>query len=296
MSKDLPRTPDPILPTQLRALFRRHGFRPRRRLGQTFLVDRNIVRKIVEAAQLAGQEPVLEVGAGAGAVTAALAATARRVVAIEVDPTLVAILQETVGDGATVVCADMLEVDWGQVLGSEFKGQWRVVANLPYAITGPALLRLAETREWAERMVIMVQAEVAERLAAPPGTRTRGILSVILQTLFEVEIVTSVSRTCFWPRPRVDSTILTLNVRRPALLSASLEPAFRRVVRAAFGVRRKTLSNALAHASVMDLSKSEAKRLLSQCGIDQARRAETLSEAEFLRLASALAQLQDRPR
>ena len=99
-----------------------------------------IVQKIVEAAQLAGQEPVLEVGAGAGAVTAALAATARQVVAIEVDPTLVAILHETVGDGATVVCADMLEVDWGQVLGSEFKGQWRVVANLPYAITVPALI------------------------------------------------------------------------------------------------------------------------------------------------------------
>ena len=296
MNQDLPRTPDPILPTHLRALFRHHGFRPRRRLGQTFLVDRNIVQKIVEAAQLAGQPPVLEVGAGAGAVTAALAAATRRVLAIEVDPTLVSILHETVGDGATVICGDVLTVDWRQVLGSQFKGQWRVVANLPYAITGPALLRLAETREWAERMVIMVQAEVAERLAAPPGTRTRGMLSVILQTLFEVQTVTSVSRTCFWPRPQVDSTILTLNIRRPALLSASLEPAFQRVVRAAFGVRRKTLSNALAHASETGLSKTEAQRLLSQCGIDQARRAETLSEAEFLRLAGALAELQDKPR
>ncbi len=289
MTQDLPSARDPTSPTQLRALFHNHGFRPQRRLGQTFLVDANIARRIVASAELSGDQPVLEVGAGAGAVTLELTKAAPRVIALEIDPKLVAILHETVGDRAQVVHADVLEVDWSGLFGTRDKGRWRIVANLPYAITGPALFRLSETREWAERLVIMVQQEVAERLIASPGGRTRGILSVLFQVLFDVNVVARVPRTCFYPRPRVDSTIVTMKARRPGPLPPSREPVFRRVIRAAFGTRRKTLANALATAPEMALSKPDALAILAQCAIDQTRRAESLTGQEFLRLTEAIA-------
>ena len=289
MSQDPPPATHPLSPTQLRALFRRHGFHPRRGLGQTFLIDGNIVRNIVAAADLTGDEPVLEVGAGAGAVTGELVRAARRVVAVELDATLVVILREVLGDAAEIVQADMLALDWADLLGSADRGRWRVVANLPYAITGPALFRLAELRDWARRLVIMVQEEVGERLTAPPGGRARGILSVLLQALFDITVAARVSRTCFWPRPKVDSMVLVMDVRCPAVLPSALEPAFRRVVRAAFGTRRKTLANALATSPELAISKADAIAALSGCGVDPGRRAESLSEEEFLRLAEAVA-------
>jgi 16S rRNA (adenine1518-N6/adenine1519-N6)-dimethyltransferase len=288
VSQDPAPTPNPPSLTQLRAVFRQHGFHPRRSLGQTFLIDGNIVRNIVAAADLTGGESVLELGAGAGAVTSELAHAARRVVAVELDSTLVAILHDVVGDAAEIVQADMLSLDWADLFGPADRGRWRVVANLPYAITGPALFRLAEVRQWASRLVIMVQEEVGERLVASPGGRARGILSVLLQALFDITIVARVSQTCFYPRPKVDSMILVMDVRSPAVLSPALEPAFRRVVRAAFGTRRKTLANALAAAPELAISKADAIAALSHSAIDPRRRAESLSEEEFLRLAEAI--------
>jgi len=289
MTQDLPSAPDPTSPTQLRELFHKHGFRPRRSLGQTFLVDANIARNIVAAAALTGREPVLEIGAGAGALTRELARAAARVVAVEIDPALVAILGETVGGAAKVIHADVLALDWQELLGEPNKGRWRVVANLPYAITGPALLRLSEARAWVARMIVMVQQEVAERLTAPPGGRIRGMLSVLLQAFFDLRMIARVPRTCFWPRPRVDSTVLALTVRHPPAIPASLELTFRQVVRAAFGTRRKTLANALPHAGELGLTKEEARALLMQSDIAESRRAETLTEEEFLHLTQAVA-------
>ena len=289
MTGDLPRCPDPSSPAQLRELLRRHGFRPRRGLGQTFLVDANIVRKIVRAAELTGQEPALEVGAGAGAVTRELARYAGHVLAIEIDPVLMGVLRESVGRAAELLQADVLTVDWEGLLRTGGKGSWRVVANLPYAITGPAILRLLEAQHWVERLVIMVQREVAERIVAPPGGRARGMLSVLVQAVCGTKVVGPASRTCFWPRPRVDSTILALSVRRPSLVPGPLEPLFRRVVKSAFGTRRKTLANALAHARGMGLPKAVVNALLSECEIEDRRRAESLSAEEFVRLTGTIA-------
>jgi 16S rRNA (adenine1518-N6/adenine1519-N6)-dimethyltransferase len=289
MTRDLPSAPDPTSAAQLRQLFRDHEFHPNRSLGQTFLVDANIVAKVIAAAELTGQEAVLEIGAGAGAVTRALARAAGRVVAIEVDPKLVAILGETLGEAAEVVQADVLAVEWRALLGPPQSlagrgGRWRVVANLPYAITGPALFSLTEARGWFDRLVVMVQREVAERLTAPPGSRARGMLSVLLQAFFDVSKVMVVSRNCFWPRPKVDSEILALTVSRQVLVPTSLEASFRQVVRAAFASRRKTLANALSHAIELGLSKGEAVDLLRGCRIEPNRRAETLTQQDFLRL------------
>ena len=278
--------PDPTSPTVLRELFRDHDFHPRRSLGQTFLTDANIVGKIVAAAELSGREPVLEIGPGAGAVTRALVAAAPRVLAIEIDRTLIAVLRDTVGEPVEILNADVLTVDWEQTLGGE--GRWRVVANLPYAITGPAILQLLSARRYVDRLVIMVQLEVAERLLAPPGGRQRGLLSVLVQAACEVKSVWRVSRTCFWPQPRVDSEILALAVRRPSLVPESVAPVFARVVHAGFATRRKMLVNALAHSPELGLTKDDARSALISCGIDPDRRAETLSEMEFLRLAEVL--------
>ena len=292
MSRDSADRPDPTSRSQLRALFREHGFRPRRRFGQTFLVDANIVRKIVGVADLSGGEPVLEVGAGAGAVTRVLAERARRVVAIEIDPTLVAILDETVGEGAEIVRADVLEVDWAGLLGDEGGGSWRVVANLPYAITGPAILRLMDARQWLDRLLIMVQEEVAERLVAGPGVRARGMLTVMLEAVCEKNLVARVPRTCFWPKPRVDSAVVALTVRRPPLVPEELEPVFRQVVKAAFASRRKTLVNALARAAPLESAKEEVEACLAESGIEPRRRAESLSAEEFVALAAAVSRRQ----
>jgi 16S rRNA (adenine1518-N6/adenine1519-N6)-dimethyltransferase len=292
--------PDPTSRAALRALFRRHNFHPRRSLGQTFLVDANIVRKIVAAAELTGQGRVLEIGPGTGAVTRALVEAASRVVAIEIDPKLVAILRETVGEAAEVIEGDVLGVELGPLLsstsplpraglGEKREGQWRVVANLPYAITGPAIIRLLGVQEQLESMVVMVQQEVAERIAAPPGGRERGLLSVLVQSACKVKLVARVPRTCFWPQPRVDSAVLALAVRRPPLVPPQLRPVFTRVARAGFGKRRKTLLNALTGSQELALSKDAARALLAGCGIDSDRRAETLTETEFLSLARSVA-------
>ncbi len=288
MVEDGSAEPDPLVPAQLRLLFRKHEFRPRRRLGQTFLVDRNIAHKIVRAAGLTGEEQVVEVGAGAGAVTGVLTRSAGRAVAVEVDPALVAMLRETVGCAAEIVHADLLTLEWADILGEERSGRWRVVANLPYAITGPAILKLLEGADWFADMVIMVQEEVAERLLAEPGSHARGLLTVLVEAAAEVSSLGRVSRTCFFPRPRVDSTILRLNVRRPGLVPAQLADSFGAVVRAAFSSRRKTLANALSQGFGSKLPKEEAALLLSDCGIDPSRRAETVSAREFLQLAKAL--------
>jgi 16S rRNA (adenine1518-N6/adenine1519-N6)-dimethyltransferase len=269
-------------------LFRRHDFRPRKRLGQSFLIDGNIARKIVRLAELDGARSVVEIGAGAGAVTQFLAREAARVVAVEIDTKLVAMLRETVGDEAEIVEADMLRLDWDHVLGI---GQrpWRVVANLPYSITGPALLRLLQAAEVFDRLVIMIQKEVADRLLAPPGDHARGLLTVLTEAYCDISAGGSVTPSCFYPRPRVMSKILVLKVRRPPLVPEMLRDSFMSVVKAAFSARRKTVTNALSHDKWVQLPKEETVAVLSQCGIAPKQRAEDLSAEDFLRLTRALA-------
>ena len=289
MTEHPPAGIDPAARTRLRILFQRHGFHPRRRLGQSFLVDANIVRKAVRALDLTGDECVVEVGAGAGAVTRALAQQARRVIAIELDPALVTILGETVGTAAEIVQGDVLAVQWDELLRDETRGRCRLIANLPYAITGPAIIHLLDGIEWFDHLVIMVQQEVGERLLAPAGSRTRGLLTVLVEAACEARMVGRVARTCFLPRPQVDSTLLALTPRRPGLVPPDLDQTFRLLVKAAFGARRKTLSNSLSQSPALDLPKEDAIALLSQCDIDPGRRAEELSAREFVRLAEAFA-------
>lgn len=242
----------------------RHGVRPRKRLGQHFLVDGRILEAIVAAADLRPGESVLEVGPGAGTLTRALASTGAHVRAVEIDRTLEPVLREVLG-GLPV------EVTWGDALRVPLPRADKVVANLPYQITAPLLARLLEMGGW-ERLVVMIQREVAERAMARPGTRAYGAFTLLVRYHARPEVVCTVPRSAFLPPPRVDSTVLRLWPER----SPYPRGAFFAVVRAAFSQRRKTLANALGRSRAIELA-----------GIDGRRRGETLDVEEFGKLALA---------
>lgn len=277
----------PVLtsPRVLRALLASRGIRPRKRLGQHFLIDRNILDMIIAALDLHPHDRVLEIGAGVGTLTQPLAAGGAQVVAVELDKRLAEVLTETVGAAPNVrfVRGDLLALDLESLL---VDGRWKIAGNLPYYITTPILARLLEVRGRIERMVLTVQREVADRIGAAPGGRDYGSLSVLAQFHCQVERVAAVSRRCFYPEPKVESVILRLRTRdQPPVLVAD-QGLFFAVVRAAFGQRRKTLANALAGAGLaLDRPVPD---LLRAAGIDPHRRGETLSLEEFASLANRL--------
>jgi len=278
------------------AILKRHGLRPNKSLGQSFLIDRNVLDRIVAAAELAADDTVLEVGAGMGTLTREIAKAARRVLAVELDRGLLAVLAETVGtlQNVTVVPGDVLKLDLVALLRQEGVSTAKVIANLPYYITTPALAAFIQLARAAKPMlvaliVVLVQKEVAARLAAAPGTDEYGALSVMAQYHAQVELVATVSRNVFLPAPKVDSSIVRLRVRDHPPVDVADERLFFDVVKAAFGQRRKTLANALAGASGLRLGRAEAGALLSRVEIDPSRRGETLSIAEFAVVANALA-------
>jgi 16S rRNA (adenine1518-N6/adenine1519-N6)-dimethyltransferase len=274
-------------PSEVAALLRRHGLRPRKRWGQNFLIDRNTLENVLRAAELAPEDSVLEIGPGLGTLTRELAARCRRVIAVEIDPLLVGILRsETLADAANVelVHGDALALDLSALLR---EGSWKVAANIPYYITTPLIERLLSVKERLERIVLMVQREVAARLTAAPGSADYSSLSVFVQYHTEPQITARVSRGAFLPPPDVDSAIVRLRVRREPPVTVQDEAFLLQVVRASFQQRRKTLLNALT--TLPDVSKEAAGMALERAGIDPARRGETLSLPEFARLADALA-------
>jgi 16S rRNA (adenine1518-N6/adenine1519-N6)-dimethyltransferase len=279
--------PNVTSPTELRRLLAEYGIRPAKRLGQSFLIDANIVAKILAAAGVGSGDSVFEVGPGAGALTVALARNAGRVVALEIDGRFVDLLENLLGGApnVSIVRGDILKADLPALLGD---GSWKVLANLPYSVVGPAIARLLQHRRMFPLMLLMVQREVAQRLAAAPGGRDYGVLSVLAQAYMRAEVVGQVGRTCFYPQPRVDSTLVRLTRRDEPAIAVDLEPAFTAVVRAAFRQRRKTLLNALVGAAELALTRERAQHALAAAGIESRRRPESLSPAEFAALARAL--------
>ena len=292
-------------PTRLRPLLERHGLWLRKRFGQHFLCDANILKKIVAAAEIEPGAAVLEIGAGIGTLTVALAEAGARVVAVEVDHRLLPLLRENLAgfDNVEVVHADILKINPAKLaacraglprpaaggrrraraMGARTHPR-KVVANLPYSITAPVLLNLLRQRPRPQLMVLMVQKEVADRLLSPPGAREYGSLAVLVQATMEVERVAAVSRTCFFPAPKVESAIIRLRPRKKALVPLRLTAIFEQVLRASFGQRRKTLLNALS-GSALGLSRAGAAATLGAAGIQPHLRAESLSIPEFVALA-----------
>ena len=268
-----------------RELLQRYGLRPKQSWGQNFLADERVLEQIASAAALRPGEPVVELGPGLGHLTRRLLARDARVIAVERDRDMVRVLEDLALPNLTVVAANAATVDFAQVAGG---GPVTVVGNLPYHLTSPILFRVLEQRDAVLRAVFTLQQEVVTRLAAPPGNRDYGLLSVLLGLWFRVEELFSVPAHLFYPPPKVDSAVVRLTrLDSPRAPVASPE-RFIQLVKAGFAQRRKTLFNSLkAHA---DLGSPEALRAaLEHAGIDPGRRAETLSPEEFAALERALA-------
>lgn len=280
--------------SRTRELLADHNLSLKKSLGQHFLVDERVLDRIIDAAELDGSTGVLEIGPGMGALTERLADRAGWVLAVEIDGRLIPILRELFVDRprVTVVHGDALQVDLKALMDRHLGSAERfsVVANLPYYATSPILMRLLEERLPLDRIVVMIQKEVAERIMAEPGTKEYGSLSVAVRYFAEVFRVCGVPRNCFVPRPQVDSAVIGLRIRREPLVSVRNEPLFFRMVRAAFSQRRKTLANALSSSLFGGKRKAELENLLKEIGIDPNRRGETLTLEEFAQVSDILDQ------
>ena len=272
-------------PRVVQELLLRHGLKPSKHFGQNFLIDENILRQIVAAAQVGSTDLVLEIGPGVGALTQALAQVAGRVVAVEIDAGLFPLLEEVLApyDNVELLCGDFLKLDQDKLFT---RGQsLKVVANLPYYITSPILMALLEGPLHLDCIVVMVQKEVAQRLVAQPGTKAYGVLSVATQYYAVPEIVKVVPPTVFIPRPAVESAVVRLMIHRKPPVDVGDKRVFFRVVRGAFGQRRKTLGNSLATEFADVFSKEQIANFLITADIAPQRRGETLALEEFARLA-----------
>jgi 16S rRNA (adenine1518-N6/adenine1519-N6)-dimethyltransferase len=282
-----------VNPSVTREVVDRFGFHFKKHLGQNFLIDANILDKIVEAANLDSEKGVLEIGPGIGTLTQALADQAGIVVAVEKDDRLIPILSETLRDYPNVQVhhGDVLETDLHTLFVDRF-GERRVsvVANLPYYVTTPIVMKLLEEKLRLDSIVVMVQREVAERMAAPPGGKDYGALTVAVQYYTEPSIVCRVPKTAFMPQPNVESMVIKLKVRDTPAVSVKDEKLFFQTVKASFAQRRKTLLNNLQNNLSVPGGKESVLRILELSGIDPSRRGETLSLEEFARLADEVAQ------
>ncbi|NHN35089.1 16S rRNA (adenine(1518)-N(6)/adenine(1519)-N(6))-dimethyltransferase RsmA [Paenibacillus agricola] len=280
-------------PKKTNDLLKKHHLVLKKSLGQNFLVDPNILQKIVGAADLDATKGVLEIGPGIGALTQQLSKAAGKVIAIEIDQRLLPLLKETLAPypHATVVHGDILKVELQALFQEHFSeyAQVSVVANLPYYITTPIIMKLLEEKLPLEYIVVMIQKEVASRMSASPGGKEYGSLSIAVQYYCEPEVVTIVPRTVFIPQPNVDSAVMRLKVRSKPAVEVEDEAFFFDVVQASFVQRRKTIFNNLAVRYFTKETKGQLEGILQEAGIEPARRGETLSMEEYARLSRCLA-------
>jgi 16S rRNA (adenine1518-N6/adenine1519-N6)-dimethyltransferase len=260
---------------------RPHSIRPRKSWGQHFLIDYNIQRKILNVADLQPEERVVEVGPGRGILTKGLLDRGAHVIAIEIDPQMVDFIRKEITDPRLdLVLGDALQYPYENI-----PGRYKVVANLPYYISTPLLFRFLQERQQVDQMILMLQKEVAERLAAGVGKKSYGALSVIFQFYADIQIAFTVSPTCFRPRPQVGSAVIDFKFLPAPRVAVCNEAAFIKVVKGAFSHRRKSLTNSLTDAG---FPREQIESALSNMGLDRTRRGETLNLAEFAVLSDLL--------
>ena len=281
----------PSLGHETRALLRQYHLLPKRGLGQSFLVSTAVRDLILSAAEVGPDDLVVEIGPGTGVLTEGLAERAGRLMAIERDPGLHRLLTDRLGDRPRVslICDDALSFDFVSVLGEMLPAhkQAKLVSNLPYSVATPLLLRLIPLQRYFSFLLVMLQREVAQRLLAAPGEEGYSALTLRCRYEADVSSVAHVSRTAFYPRPAVDSTVVRLDLLPGPRVSVQSPDLLFRIVRAAFGQRRKMLRNTLLHAGIM-AEPTALERTLTDADIDPKRRGETLSLDEFARLADRL--------
>jgi len=274
--------------SELKSLLRTHGLRLSKRLGQHHLVDSRIVERLVDSFGVSLQDTVVEIGAGLGALTEPLAERADRVIAVEVDQKICALLRERIAQcsNVTVMCEDILAFSWKAHEGSI------VVGAIPYRITSPILTMLSGHRQAIRKAWLVMQKEVASRLVAAPGTKAYGRLSILGQYCWELSTVMTIPRRAFFPQPEVDSTCLCLVPRSQPPIAVDDEQLFFEIVKAAFAHRRKTLVNCLSgEGQRTSLSRAQAQAMLEQLRLPAAVRGETLTLAQFAALANSVGRL-----
>lgn len=279
-------------PTRTKEILAKHGFSFKKSLGQNFLIDTNILQQIVQVADIDEQVGVIEVGPGIGALTEQLAKKAGKVLAIEIDQRLIPVLKETLSPypNVHVVHQDVLETNLASMV-REHLGEYKrisVVANLPYYVTTPILLHFLEAGIQLEHIVVMIQKEVAERIAAKPGTKDYGSLTIAIQYYAQSTIAKIIPKTVFVPQPNVDSAVLKLTMRSQPPVHVVDEDYFFKLMRACFAYRRKTLLNNLSTFLELKEDKAELLQKLKEIGIDGSRRGETLTIEEFAALSNHL--------
>jgi 16S rRNA (adenine1518-N6/adenine1519-N6)-dimethyltransferase len=260
---------------------------PRKRWGQHFLVDRNILSKVVRAAKLEKGDVVLEIGPGMGEMTLGLARQVKKVIAVEIDRELVKILKEKTADFSNIVVieGDILKISLEQLCRQGHQ-QLKVVANLPYQISTPLLFRFIESKQLFSSLTLMLQREVAERMIASPGGKDYGPLSIFTQSVSDLSIQFYIKPSAFFPPPKVESAVIHMVWKERPLVRPEEEGWFKKVVKGCFSYRRKRLVNALRHADL--LLPEDLEKRIEKIGIDSQRRPETLAIQEFAHLADAL--------
>ena len=267
----------------------KYNFKFSKSLGHNFLIDSNIIGKILSGARITRGDNIIEVGPGIGTLTREMGKIAEKVVAIEIDRNLIPILKDTLSDldNTEVVNQDILKVDIQELVKDKLNGgPVKLVANLPYYITTPIVMKFLEEDIPVTDIVVMVQKEVADRMNAIPGTKDYGALSIAVQYYCDTEIVAKAPRHMFIPQPNVDSTVIGLHVREEQIYHVDNEDIFFKTVKASFGQRRKTLLNSLGGLGF--LNKDEIREILKEANIDEKRRGETLSIEEFSVLSNII--------
>ena len=286
-------------PTATAEVIQKYGFNFQKKYGQNFLIDANILDKIIDSAEITREDCVVEIGPGIGTMTQYLAENAREVIAVEIDKNLIPILEETLKgyENVSIVNEDILKVDLNRLVKERNEGKpIKVVANLPYYITTPIIMELFESHVPLKSITVMVQKEVADRMQVGPGTKDYGALSLAVQYYARPEIMLNVPPTCFMPRPNVGSAVIRLTRFEEPPVKTDDERKMFSIIRAAFNQRRKTLVNALANGlsyadkdgMMIHVSRQEVSMALDQMGLSQTIRGEALTLAQFARLSDLL--------
>lgn len=278
-------------PKVMKYILDKYGFKFSKSLGQNFLIDGNIINNIAETAELDENSGVIEIGPGVGTLTQVLCSKAKKVVAIEVDKSLEKVHKETLDyDNIKIIYEDFMKVDVVKLIDEEFQGMdVKIVANLPYYITTPIIMKILEERYKISKIVVMVQKEVAERLNSTAGSKEYGAITLAVNYRADTRIAMIVPNTVFMPRPKVDSAVISFDILDKPRIQVLDENMLFAVIKASFGQRRKTLLNGLSNN--LKLPKEQIKMVLERAGIDPGVRGETLNLQQFGDIADEIIKL-----
>ena len=279
------------IPQNTIEVLQKYNFNFQKKFGQNFLIDPHVLDKIIRAAEITEDDFVLEIGPGMGTMTQYLAYAAREVYAVEIDKSLIPILEDTLSDydNVTVINEDILKVNIAKLAEEKNGGRpIKVVANLPYYITTPIIMGLFESHVPVESITVMVQKEVADRMQVGPGTKDYGALSLAVQYYAKPYIVANVPPNCFMPRPKVGSAVIRLTRHAETPVQVDDEKLLFQIIRASFNQRRKTLANGLKNYEGLSFEKETIEAAIAECGFSPSVRGEALSLEEFAKLANVL--------